>query len=103
MAINYNSTFSAENTIACRHTGKDIEATGKTGGAYVGKAYNPTIKTICKANDFELRTVESVSVKYEILWDGEVLNRYPNLKTAETFFIDFAGITRGKYNKLKAA
>jgi hypothetical protein len=92
--------FSAENTIACRHTGKDIEATGKTGGAYVGKAYNPTIKTICKANDFELR---SVGTRYEILWDGEVLNRYPNLKTAETFFIDFADLTRGKYNKLKAA
>lgn len=102
MAINYNNTFSAENTIACRNDGSNnnFRSIGKTGGAYVGKAYNPDIKTICKANDFELR---SVGTRYEILWDGEVLNRYPNLKTAETFFIDFADLTRGKYNKLKAA
>lgn len=77
------------------------EGNGARGlGTYVGKAYSAEIKTICKANDFELRLV---GTRYEILWDGEVLNRYPNLKTAETFFIDFADLTRGKYNKLKAA
>ena len=72
-------------------------------GAYDQKAYNPTIKTVAKINGFELRTIESVGVKYEILWDDEVLNRYPSLKTAETFFIDFAGISKAKYNKIKAA
>ena len=56
-----------------------------------------------EAEGFTLRTIESVGVKYEILWDGEVLNRYPNLKTAETFFMDFAGITKAKYKKIKNA
>ena len=72
-------------------------------GDYTQKAYNPTIKTVAKINGFELRTIESIGVKYEILWDDEVLNRYPSLKTAETFFIDFAGISKAKYNKIKAA
>ena len=72
-------------------------------GTYDQKAYNPIIKTVAKINGFELRTIESVGVKYEILWDDEVLNRYPSLKTAETFFIDFAGISKAKYNKIKAA
>lgn len=69
-------------------------------GTYVGRAYSPEIKTICKVNGFELRVV---GTRYEILWDGELLNRYPSLKEAEVFFIDFADLTRGKYNKLKAA
>lgn len=69
-------------------------------GTYVGRAYNPEIKTICKVNGFELRVVDT---RFEILWDGELLNRYPSLKEAEIFFIDFADLTRGKYNKLKAA
>lgn len=102
MAINYNSTFSAENTIACRHTGRDIEATGKNGGAYVGKAVETTITTICEAEGFSLQKVESVGVKYQIIWDGELLNRYPSLKDAEAFFIDFTGMTKAKYTKAKA-
>ena len=72
-------------------------------GHYEQKAYAPKITVVAKFEGFMLRTVESIGVKYEIVFDGEVLNRYPNLKTAETFFIDFAGITKAKYNKIKSA
>ena len=72
-------------------------------GHYEQKAYDPKVTTIAEAEGFTLRTIESVGTKYEILWDGEVLNRYPSLKTAEAFFIDFTGITKGKYNKIKNA
>ena len=98
---NYNTTYSADNTLACRNNGIEVEAHGC--GHYEQHAYNPTITTIAKANGFELREIASIGVKYEILWDDEILNRYPTLKNAETFFIDFAGITRGKYNKIKNA
>lgn len=97
--MNFNTTFSAENTIACRNNGTQIEVHGS--GAYEQRPYNPTVTTVCEANGFTLRTIESVGVKYEILWDGELLNRYPSLRDAETFFIDFAGITKAKYKKLK--
>ena len=99
--MNYNETFSEKNTIACRNNGVEVEAHGC--GHYEQKAYNPIIKTVAEAEGFTLRTIESVGIKYEIVWDGEVLNRYPNLKTAETFFMDFAGITKAKYNKIKNA
>lgn len=97
----YNNLYSEKNTITCRNNGPEIEVHGC--GYYEQNAYNPIIKTIAKVEGFELRTVESVGVKYEILWDGEILNRYPSLKTAEAFFIDFTGITKGKYNKIKNA
>ena len=102
MAFNYNTTFTAENTIACRHTGREIEATGETNGAYVGKAVETTITTICEAEGFSLQKVESMGVKYQIIWDGELLNRYPSLKDAEAYFIDFTGMTKAKYAKVKA-
>lgn len=72
-------------------------------GEYTNVPYNPTIKTIAEANGIELRSIErSVGTIYEIRWDGEVLNKYPNLKNAEAYFIDFAGISKAKYNKIKA-
>lgn len=97
----YNNAYSEKNTIACRNNGTEIEVHGC--GYYEQNAYNPIIKTIAEAEGFELRTVESVGIKYEILWDGEILNRYPSLKTAEAFFIDFTGMTKSKYNKIKNA
>ena len=73
-------------------------------GVYKQVAYNPEIKEICKVDDLVLRTVKtSVSTKFEILDRGTLINRYPSLKVAESFFIDFAGITKGKYKKLCAA
>jgi len=99
--INYYNAYNENNTIACRNNGTEVEAHGI--GHYEQRAYNPIIKTIAEAEGFTLRTIESVGTKYEILWDGEVLNRYPSLKTAEAFFIDFAGITKAKYNKIKNA
>lgn len=97
--INYNAAFNENNTFACRNNGIKIEAHGA--GHYEQHAYNPIIKTIAEAEGFILRSIESVDTKYEILWDGELLNHYPNLKTAEAFFIDFAGISKAKYNKIK--
>ncbi len=73
-------------------------------GYYEQKAYNPEIKIICKVEELVLRTVTtSVATKFEIVDNGTLLNRYPNLKTAESFFVDFAGITKAKYNKIKLA
>lgn len=94
--MNYSDTYVNDS-----HDYADNEHSARGCGAYESKAYAPTITTICEAEGFTLRTVESVGIRYEILWDGEVLNRYPSLKTAEAFFIDFAGITRGKFNKMK--
>ena len=75
-----------------------------SGKKYVGVAYNPTVTIICNTGEFILQTIAtSVKTKYEILWDGDVLNTYPSLKIAETFFMDFAGLTKAKYAKLKTA
>ena len=72
-------------------------------GEYTNVPYNPTITTIAEANGVELRSVErTVGTVYEIRFDDEVLVKYPNLKNAEAFFIDCAGITKAKYNKIKA-
>lgn len=73
------------------------------GAKYVGIAYNPVESIICSTGEFILRSIStSIKTKYQILWDGEVINDYPTLKIAETFFIDFAGLTKAKYNKMKA-
>ena len=77
---NYYNAYNENNTIACRNNGIEVEAHGA--GYYEQHAYAPKITTIAEAEGFTLRTIESVGTKYEILWDGEVLNRYPNLKTA---------------------
>lgn len=71
-------------------------------GFYTNVPYNPEILTIAEANGVSLQQVtRSVGTVYEIRWDSEVLNKYPNLKTAEAYFVDFAGITKAKYNKIK--
>ena len=72
-------------------------------GHYNQKAYNPTIKVVCEYEHITLRTVETSKIAYEILWEGEVLNRYSTLKIAESFFMDFTGMTKAKYNKMKKA
>lgn len=94
--MNYSDTYVNDS-----HDYADSEHAARGCGYYEQRAYAPKITTIAEAEGFTLRTIKSVGTKYEILWDGEVLNRYPSLKTAETFFIDFAGITKNKYNKIK--
>ena len=101
MKFNPNVTFSAENTLAIRNDGATVEVHGS--GTYNQRAYAPTITTLCEVKKCLLRKVESVCVKYQVVYEGEVFCEYSNLKTAETFFIDFAEITRGKYNKLVKA
>lgn len=96
--MNYSDTY-----IADSHDYADNDHAARGCGYYEQHAYAPKITTIAEAEGFTLRTIESVGTKYEILWDGEVLNRYPSLTTAETFFMDFAGITKAKYKKIKNA
>lgn len=100
----YNSTAKAE--IACRDTHdceSDNKHTAKGDGHYEQKAYNPIITIVCSLDGVTLRTVKSVDTKYEILFDGILMNRYPTLKIAENFFMDFTGITKAKYKKLALA
>jgi len=81
---------------------KDVN--NRSCGEYKQKAYNPEITVVCSVDEITFQIVKtSVATKFEILWDGALLNRYPNRKTAEAYFMDFAGITKAKYNKLKLA
>lgn len=72
------------------------EVRAHSDGHYVQKAFNVSSKTICKLNGF---TLESYNETYRILCDGDVVNKYPTLREAEVFFIDFADTTRAKYKK----
>ena len=98
--INYYNAYNENNTIACRNNGTEVEAHGF--GFYSGKA--PTVKIICSVNGTTLRSVEkSTSTVYEIICDGEVYNRTTNRREAEALYLDFADLTRGKFNKIKNA
>lgn len=100
---NYNELLNESNTVACRDLQEGRKAQ-HSAGHYEQKAYNPTIKLICEVDSLILRTVEtSITTKYEILWEGAVFNRYPNMKTAENMFMDLAGITKKKFEKLTKA
>lgn len=103
LADTYNST--ARPVISCRdnYNCESNNHIAKGCGYYEQKAYNPTIKVICECNGVTLRTVQSVDTKFEILMDGVLTNRYPSLKVAEQFFMDFAGIGKAKYKKLAQA
>ena len=72
----------------------------KSCGHYEQKAYNPTVITVCEFGDLMLRIVKAYDTKYEILWNGELFNRYSTFKIAEKFFIDLTGLTQKKYSKL---
>lgn len=99
--MNYYNTTSEENTIACRNNGDpDFRTSGK--GEYTNKP--PVIKVLCFVNDVMLRAVEmSTRTVYEIIYDGDIFSRSSNLREIETMYLDFADITRAKYNKIKAA
>ena len=104
--MKFNATLcntTAKMGIACQGMSEDYDPTKRAKGCgfYQQKAYNPIIKVICEFEHLTLRSVESSKVQYEILWEGEVLNRFATVKVAESYFIDFAGITKGKYNKMK--
>lgn len=73
-------------------------------GAYEQKAYGAEVKALYRFDGIELREVKNGSaVKYELLWDNEVLSKYNTLKLAENFFMDFAGVTKKKLAKLTVA
>ena len=83
----------------CEQSNNGLRAS-HSGGYYEQRAYNPTIKVICSVNGVTLRTVKSIDTKVEILVDGVLFNRYPSVKVAEAFFIDFADISKAKFKKL---
>ena len=103
MKFNESCNSTAKATIVCRDS-NDCESSNhhaaKGAGYYEQKAYNPTIKVICEINGVTLRTVKSIDTKVEILIDGELFNRYPSVKVAETFFVDFADISKAKFKKI---
>ena len=93
----YYTTFSADNKLACRNNGIEVEAHGA--GSYVGKA--PTIETVCEANGMTLKAVRGETVtRYEVICEGELFSRSTNKTEAETLFMDFAGIGKAKFKKL---
>lgn len=98
--MNYYDATNEENTIACRNNGDpDFRTPGM--GTYTNKP--PVIKVICFANDVMLRAVEMTSrTVYEIICEGDIFSRSSNLREIESMYLDFAGLTRAKYNKIKA-
>ena len=98
-ATTCNST--ATESIVFKKCVNDHKANGM--GNYVQKAYNPNISVICEFQHLVLRIVEAYDTKYQILWEGEVLSTYSNRNTAESYFMDFAGIGKAKFNKMKKA
>ena len=95
--------FENNNRNSMEYDNSRITISGKN-GAYQQKAYNAEIKILYRFEGIELREVENnTAVNYELLWDDEVLSRYSTLKMAIKFFIDFAGITKAKLNKLAVA
>lgn len=93
--FDYNKTFAESNTIACAHTGREIEACGKTNGEYKSNGYHATITPIYAADDVELRSVEhNGTIRYEVLLDNEVFQKFPSLKNATVYFLDFSGMRK---------
>lgn len=71
-------------------------------GSYVGKA--PTVRDLYRVDDTLLREVTTYKgTVYELVLDDEVYNRFPSLKEATVWFIDFAGITKAKLKKAACA
>lgn len=68
-------------------------------GTYHGKAYSGTRTPLYRANGVQLDEITEGTTCYEIVWDGEVLNRYPTLAKAVSYFIDFSGIRKSQLKK----
>lgn len=106
--MNFNTAChsTAHATVSCRESNSFSNEKGHTAsgcGEYRQKAYDPKVSVVCEYNKCVLRIVEAYNTKYEIFYEGELFNRYSNFSIAETFFIDFAGLTKSKYKKLKNA
>ena len=100
----YYSTFTADNTIACRNNGMEIEAHGR--GAYTGVAVNMIIEVLEIRGGFELRRASNMNngdVKYRLFWDGECVSTLTNEREALALLDDFAPVTKKRGRKPKAA
>jgi hypothetical protein len=75
-----------------------------TNGAYSNKPYLATIKPLYQYEDMTLREIsDSRGQRYEILFDDEVYQRFPTLKNAVAYFLDFSGLTKRQMEKVKVA
>lgn len=96
-AISYTT---AHATIACRGYGDNDDGFIHGHGTYASKAYTAKVTTICSVNGVTLREVVDATTKYEIYWDGELIDRYTKRETAINYCADFAGITSRALAKL---
>lgn len=69
-------------------------------GEYKSNGYHATITPLYRYDDMEMRSVEDdKGMRYEILFDDEVYQKFPTLKAAQVYFSDFSGLTLGKMEK----
>lgn len=94
--FDYNTTFTDNNTIACRNSGIEVEVHGT--GHYEQKV--ATVKELLSYDGLVLR---QVGREYEVLWDGHKMNAFTTFEVAENYFRDFTGLTPAKYAKFRAA
>lgn len=95
MNMNYSDTYTTAS-----HDYEESEHKASGLGAYTNKAYAVAIIPIAEAEGVMLR---SCGKKYEILFDGEVNNRFTSLTEAEAMFRDFTGLSKSRYTKAKDA
>lgn len=69
-------------------------------GKYESVAF--VVTTLYSVKGVELRKEGTNAVRYAIVMDGEVFNKYRTLDEAEEMFIDVAGISKKKLAKIKA-
>jgi len=99
MNFNYMDTFVSESE---NHDFEDSRSTVKGLGTYKSNGYTAVKKSLYKTEDMELRSVcDSNGVRYEVLMDDEVYQRFPSLKKATVYFLDFSGLTAKKMEKYK--
>ena len=95
MNMNYSDSYT---TASHDYAESKREAFGL--GTYTNKAYAVAIIPIAEDDGILLR---SCGKKYEILFDGEVNNRFTSLSEAEAMFRDFTGLSKPRYAKVKDA
>ena len=101
--MTYNPALSyttAHATIACRGYGDSADRCEMGNGNYVSKAYNARRVAICTLNGVTLYEITDTTTRYEIYWDGELVDRYTKRTTAISYTADFAGVSVKAIHKI---
>lgn len=69
-------------------------------GKYESVAF--VVTTLYSVKGVELRKEGTNVVRYALMMDGELFNKFDTLDEAEEMFIDVAGISKKKLAKIKA-